>query len=67
VYNLQRVTFYLSVDLFDRFLHATTEEITRAGFQLVGASCLCIAAKVEEVYPPKLKEFVYVTGIVFNF
>lgn len=28
---------------------------------LAGITCLFIAAKIEEIYPPKLSEFAYVT------
>jgi cyclin E len=28
---------------------------------LLGVTCLFIAAKIEEIYPPKLQEFAYVT------
>jgi cyclin E len=30
-------------------------------FWFPGITCLFIAAKIEEIYPPKLPEFVYVT------
>ena len=29
--------------------------------QILGVTCLFIAAKIEEIYPPKLQEFAYVT------
>jgi cyclin E len=60
VYRLHRETFYLAVDFIDRYLCATTE-MPKTRLQLVGVSCLFIAAKIEEIYPPKLQEFAFVT------
>ncbi|RZC41568.1 uncharacterized protein BDFB_000160, partial [Asbolus verrucosus] len=59
VYHLRRVTYYLSVDYFDRFL-SIRPDIPKSLLQLVGITCLYIAAKVEEIYPPNLSEFSYV-------
>lgn len=59
VYHLRRVTYYLSVDYFDRFL-SIRPDIPKSLLQLVGITCLYIAAKVEEIYPPNLSEFAYV-------
>jgi G1/S-specific cyclin-E1 len=58
---MQRETFYLAVDFLDRFL-GITSNLEKNRFQLLGVTCLFIAAKVEEIYPPKVKEFAYVTG-----
>lgn len=60
VYKLHRETFYLAVDFVDRYLAAQTG-IPKAQLQLVGITCLFIASKIEEIYPPKLSEFAYVT------
>lgn len=60
VYKLHRETFYLAVDFIDRYLSAE-QYIPKAQLQLVGITALFIAAKLEEIYPPQLKEFAYVT------
>ncbi|KAJ8302615.1 hypothetical protein KUTeg_019011 [Tegillarca granosa] len=60
VYRLHRETFYLSVDFIDRFLLANND-IQKNQLQLIGITALFIAAKLEEIYPPKLTEFAYVT------
>ncbi|KAJ8980983.1 hypothetical protein NQ317_013437 [Molorchus minor] len=59
VYHLRRVTYYLSVDYFDRFL-SMRPDVPKNQLQLVGVTCLFLASKLEEVYPPKLTEFSYV-------
>ena len=46
--------------LIDRYL-AKTEEVPKTRLQLLGVTCLFVAAKIEEIYPPKLGEFTYVT------
>jgi len=60
VYRLHRETFYLAVDYVDRYL-STQRNIPKTRLQLVGVTALFIAAKNEEIYPPKLTEFAYVT------
>ncbi|KAF4090859.1 hypothetical protein AMELA_G00030420 [Ameiurus melas] len=60
VYKLHRETFYLGQDYFDRFM-ATQENVQKSTLQLIGISALFIAAKMEEIYPPKVHQFAYVT------
>lgn len=60
VYKLHRETYYLALDYLDRYL-STNISISKTFLQLIGITCLFIAAKVEEIYPPKLSEFAYVT------
>ncbi|KAI1885500.1 hypothetical protein AGOR_G00204330 [Albula goreensis] len=60
VYTLHRETFYLAQDFFDRFM-LTQENISKTRLQLIGITSLFIASKIEEIYPPKLHEFAYVT------
>ncbi|CAH1115920.1 unnamed protein product [Phaedon cochleariae] len=59
VYHLRRVTYYLSVDYFDRFL-SIRPDVPKNQLQLVGVTCLFLASKLEEIYPPRLTEFSYV-------
>ena len=60
VYRLHRETFYLAVDFIDRYLSAT-KAMPKQTLQLIGVTSLFIASKIEEIYPPKLSEFAYVT------
>jgi len=60
VYRLHRETFYLAVDFLDRYL-GLTDSVPKNRLQLIGVTCLFIGAKLEEIYPPKLQEFAYVT------
>lgn len=60
VYSLHRETFYLAQDFFDRFM-STQNHVSKSMLQLIGVTCLFIASKLEEIYPPKINEFAYVT------
>uniref|UniRef100_A0A7N8XYH3 Cyclin E2 n=1 Tax=Mastacembelus armatus TaxID=205130 RepID=A0A7N8XYH3_9TELE len=60
VYSLHRQTAYLAQDYFDRFM-LTQQDINKDCLQLIGITALFIASKIEEIYPPKIYEFAYVT------
>lgn len=60
VYRLHRDTYYLAQDILDRYL-AKTSNLPKNQLQLLGITSLFLAAKMEEIYPPKLAEFAYVT------
>ena len=60
VYRLHRETFHLAASYVDRFLNVR-RDVKKSRLQLVGVTALFIAAKLEEIYPPKLSEFSYVT------
>lgn len=60
VYRLHRETYYKAIDYIDRYL-TVTHNVPKQQLQLIGITCLFIAAKIEEIYPPKLSEFAYVT------
>ena len=60
VYRLHRETFHLAASYVDRYLQVK-KDVQKSRLQLVGVTALFIAAKLEEIYPPKLSEFSYVT------
>lgn len=63
-YQLQTETLYLAVAYIDRFLSYMS--VVRAKLQLVGTAAMFIAAKYEEIYPPDVGEFVYITDDTYN-
>lgn len=63
-YKLQPETLYLAVSYIDRFLSVMS--VQRAKLQLVGAACMFIASKYEEIYPPDVSEFVYITDDTYT-
>ena len=56
-YRLHRETWHLAVEYMDRFMTCCKQAMRVDRLQLIGMSALFLAAKVEEIYPPKLKEF----------
>ena len=58
-YKLVPQTMYIAVNLIDRYLEKN--DTNRAYLQLVGVTAMFIACKYEEIYPPELKDFVYIT------
>ncbi|KAH8322860.1 hypothetical protein KR059_009180 [Drosophila kikkawai] len=58
-YKLDTETLYLSVSYLDRFLSLMM--VMRTKLQLVGTAALYIASKYEEIYPPEVGEFVFLT------
>ena len=57
-FKLVPETLYLTINLIDRFLER--EEVSRPKLQLVGVTSLLIASKYEEIYPPELRDLVYI-------
>lgn len=63
-YKLHRETLCLSVNYIDRFLSQMS--VVRGKLQLVGAASMFLAAKYEEIYPPEVREFVYITDDTYT-
>mmetsp|Transcript_42834 Transcript_42834/g.128583 ORF Transcript_42834/g.128583 Transcript_42834/m.128583 type:complete len:352 (-) Transcript_42834:465-1520(-) len=58
-YKLCADTLYQAVNYIDRFL--SIEVVKRSQLQLVGVTCMWIASKYEEIYPPNVADFCYIT------
>lgn len=63
-YRLQNETLCLAISYIDRFLSYMS--VVRAKLQLVGTAAMFIAAKYEEIYPPDVGEFVYITDDTYS-
>ncbi|XP_062870156.1 cyclin-A1 [Trichomycterus rosablanca] len=63
-YKLCTETIYLAVNYLDRFLSCMS--VLRGKLQLVGTAALFLAAKYEEIYPPEVDEFVYITDDTYT-
>ena len=57
-------TLFLTISLVDRF--AERVQVKRTEYQLLGVTCLHIAAKYEEIYPPYLRHFVEITDGAYS-
>ncbi|PHU01233.1 putative cyclin-A3-1 [Capsicum chinense] len=63
-YKLLSDTLYLTVSYIDRFLSVNL--IHRQRLQLLGVSSMLIAAKYEEIKPPNVEDFCYITDNTFT-
>ncbi|KAK3100665.1 hypothetical protein FSP39_023363 [Pinctada imbricata] len=63
-YKLHRETLFLTVNYIDRFLSQMA--VQRGKLQLVGAASMFLAAKYEEIYPPDVGEFAYITDDTYT-
>lgn len=63
-YKLNNETLYLAVNYTDRFLSQMS--VLRGKLQLVGTASMYIAAKYEEISPPDVTEFVYITDDTYT-
>lgn len=63
-FKLVPETLYLTVNLIDRYLEI--EAVKRDKLQLIGVTAMLIACKYEEIYPPEVKDFVYITDNAYS-
>ena len=64
-FKLKKQTFYLSVYFIDRYL-TIKSDLRLEKFQLLGATALLVASKIEEIYCPRVKDFELATDCGFN-
>ena len=55
---------FLTVNVIDRFF--SQHLIQKRDVQLVGIAALLMVTKYEEIYPPTLKDFIYITGDAYT-
>ena len=63
-YRLEAETLYLAVNYIDRFLSHVP--VNRSKLQLVGVTCMLVASKYEEIHPPAVDEFVYISDNTYK-
>lgn len=63
-YKLLPQTLYLTINYIDRFLSVMS--VLRGKLQLVGTACMLVAAKFEEIYPPDVSDFVFITDDTYT-
>ena len=63
-FKLLPETLYLTVNLIDRYLEK--QNVLRNKLQLVGVTAMLIASKYEEIYPPIVTDFVYITDNAYD-
>jgi hypothetical protein len=63
-YRLRPETLHLTVNLVDRYL--SKKQIHKKRLQLVGVVAMFIATKYEEIQPPELNDWVYITDNAYT-
>jgi len=63
-YRLVPETLHLAVNYIDRFLSVVP--VARSKLQLVGVTCMLVASKYEEIHPPAVDEFVYISDNTYK-
>jgi len=58
-YKLRSETLHLGINLIDRYLSKV--QVARNKLQLIGVVAMFIASKFEEIHPPEIKDWVYIT------
>ncbi|KAG7499765.1 G2/mitotic-specific cyclin-B1 [Solea senegalensis] len=63
-FRLLQETMYMTVAIIDRFLQ--DHPVPKKQLQLVGVSAMFLASKYEEMYPPEISDFAYVTDRAYT-
>ncbi|XP_017024830.1 G2/mitotic-specific cyclin-B [Drosophila kikkawai] len=64
-FHLAAETFQLAVAIIDRYLQVV-KDTKRTHLQLVGVTALFIATKYEELFPPAIGDFVFITDDTYT-
>uniref|UniRef100_A0A8D0A7H9 Cyclin B1 n=1 Tax=Sander lucioperca TaxID=283035 RepID=A0A8D0A7H9_SANLU len=63
-FRLLQETMYMTVGVIDRFLQ--DHPVPKKQLQLVGVTAMFLASKYEEMYPPEISDFAYVTDRAYT-
>eukprot|EP00443_Scrippsiella_acuminata_P002204 CAMPEP_0115293816 /NCGR_PEP_ID=MMETSP0270-20121206/65860_1 /TAXON_ID=71861 /ORGANISM="Scrippsiella trochoidea, Strain CCMP3099" /LENGTH=523 /DNA_ID=CAMNT_0002711319 /DNA_START=52 /DNA_END=1623 /DNA_ORIENTATION=- len=63
-YHMRPETLYLAINIGDRYL--SLRSVARRNLQLLGVVTMFIAAKFEEIDPPKAHEFAFITDNTYT-
>jgi cyclin B len=63
-FKLKQETLFLAINILDRFLSA--RGVSKDKLQLVASTCIFVASKWEDMWPPLCKDLVYVGSRAFS-
>lgn len=63
-YKLRSETLHLALNIIDRYL--SKANVARSKLQLVGVTAMFVASKFEEIDPPELHQWVYITDKAYT-
>lgn len=64
-FHLVPETFHMCVAIIDRYLQAI-KSTSRQHLQMVGVTALFVASKYEELFPPAIGDFIYITDDTYT-
>ena len=65
-FDLVPETLFICINLLDRYLAARARHTGREELQLVGLTCLLLAAKMEEILLPSMEDWLYSTDNAYT-
>ena len=63
-YKLESKTLHLSISTIDRVL--SKRSVKRGSLQLVGCACMLLAGKYEEIFPPTVEDYSYISDNTYT-
>jgi len=63
-FKLAQETLFMTVHILDRFL--STHRISRGKLQLAGITSMLIASKYEDMYPPEVRDFIWIADNAYS-
>ena len=63
-FKLRTETLFLTINIIDRYL--SKKSIHRKYLQLLGVTSMLIASKYEDIYPPEIKDFIFMTDNAYT-
>ena len=63
-FKLLPETLFVTVNLIDRY--SELMPIKRSEYQLLGVTCMLIASKYEDINPPEVRDFIYITDYTYT-
>ena len=63
-FKLSTETLFLTINIIDRYL--SKKSIHRKYLQLLGVTSMFIASKYEDIYPPEIKDFIFMTDNAYT-
>lgn len=63
-FKLLQETLYITIDTIDRYLKV--QEVSKQELQLLGITSMFLASKYEEIYPPYIGDFSYISADTYT-
>ena len=63
-FDLKQQTLYLALSYLNTY--TSQHDVSKHDYQLVGIACLWIASKYEEIYPPRMQNYIQVTDCSYT-